>query len=61
MNSRITPEKIESMRYELSQVRRASLHATRSGDFMRVARLTAQAAQINKSIMDAEGQLIARL
>ena len=61
MTTKITPEKLESMRSALSQVRRASLHATRTGDFMRVARLTTQAAQINKSILDAESQRIANL
>ena len=40
MTSKITPEKIESLRHELSQIRQASLSATRKGDFMRVARLT---------------------
>jgi len=61
MSNKITPQLIENLRNELTQVRRASLHATRTGDFMKVARLTTQAARINKSIMDAEGQLIAEL
>ncbi len=58
MNTKITPETIQYLRNTLSRVRQASLHATRTGDFMRVARLTAKAAQINKSIMDAESELI---
>lgn len=61
MTSKISPEKIESLRNELQQVRKASLHATRNGDFMRVARLTPRAAQINKAIMDAEAQMLADL
>jgi hypothetical protein len=62
MNSnKVTPEVIENLRNELTQIRRASLHATRTGDFMKVARLTTQAARINKSIMDAESQLLADL
>lgn len=61
MSSKITPELIENLRNELTQVRRASLNATRTGDFMKVARLTTQAARINKSIMDAESQLLADL
>ena len=61
MSSKITPEKIEYLRNELTQVRKASLNATRNGDFMKVARLTTQAARINKSIMDAESQLLADL
>jgi len=61
MTSKITPEKVESLRHELSQIRQASLAATRNGDFMRVARLTPRAAQINKAIMDAEAQMLADL
>lgn len=61
MTTKITPQMIENMRNELQQVRKASLHATRTGDFMKVARLTTQAARINKSIMDAESQLLAEL
>ncbi len=61
MSSKITPQTIENLRNELTTVRKASLHATRKGDFMKVARLTTQAARINKSIMDAESQLLAEL
>jgi hypothetical protein len=59
-SAKITPETITSLKRELQQVRQASLHATRMGDFMKVARLTAVAARINKSIMDAEGELLAQ-
>jgi hypothetical protein len=59
--SKITPQTIENLRNELTQIRRASLNATRTGDFMKVARLTTQAARINKSIMDAESQMLADL
>lgn len=48
------------MKRELQQVRQHSLDATRRGDFMRVAALTSQAARLNRSIMDAEGELIAQ-
>lgn len=58
--SKITPELISNLRRELQQVRQQSLLATRTGDFMRVARLTAVAARINKSIMDAEGEMMAQ-
>ena len=61
MSNKITPQLIESLRNELTQIRKQSLHATRNGDFMKVARLTTQAARINKSIMDAESQLLADL
>ena len=61
MSSKISPEYVENLRNELTQIRRASLHATRTGDFMKVARLTPRAASINKAIMDAEAQMIADL
>lgn len=58
--AKITPELITSMKRELQQIRQASLQATRQGDFMKVARLTTVAAKLNKSIMDAEGELLAQ-
>jgi hypothetical protein len=58
--NRISPEHISTLKRELQQVRQQSLKATRQGDFMKVARLTAVAAQLNKSIMDAEGELLAQ-
>ena len=61
MSNKVTPQLIENLRNELTQIRKASLHATRNGDFMRVARLTPKAAQINKAIMDAEAQMLADL
>ena len=53
--NRDTEQKLASLRRDLDSVRRASLSATRRGDFMRVAKLTSQAATINRAIMDAEG------
>jgi hypothetical protein len=62
MNSgKISPDVIHTLRRELQHVRQASLSATREGNFRKVARLTLQAAHINKSIMDAEGQLLSQL
>jgi hypothetical protein len=58
--TKINPETITTLKRELQQVRQQSLLATRQGDFMKVARLTTVAAQINKSIMDAEGELLAQ-
>jgi hypothetical protein len=60
MTTKVTTETITSLKRELQQVRQASLQATRMGDFMKVARLTAAAARINKSIMDAEGEILAQ-
>jgi hypothetical protein len=61
MTARITPEIISSLKRELQHIRQASLQATRQGDFMKVARLTTVAAKLNKSIMDAEGELLAQV
>jgi hypothetical protein len=47
-----------SLKEELRQVRHKSLLATRQGDFMCVARMTASAAQLNKSIADLEGIIL---
>lgn len=46
---------MENLKRELGEVRRASLFATRRGDFMRVARLNAQAQGISKALAEAEG------
>lgn len=59
-SSKVSNEMISSLKRELQHVRQQSLQATRMGDFMKVARLTAAAAQLNKSIMDAEGELLAQ-
>lgn len=48
---------IENLRQELQQVRKASLMATRENDYRKVARLTAQAASLNKAIIEAQGLL----
>lgn len=58
--ARITPEIITTLKRELQTIRQQSLQATRQGDFMKVARLTAHAAKLNKSIMDAEGELLSQ-
>ena len=60
MTAKITPDLISSLKRELQTIRQQSLLATRQGDFMKVARLTAHAAKLNKSIMDAEGELLAQ-
>jgi hypothetical protein len=50
-------ESADALKRSLQEIRRQSLEATRQGDFMRVARLTAKAAQVNKEIMDVEGRV----
>jgi hypothetical protein len=48
-------EEIESLKQTLQRVRKDSLQATREGDFRKVARLTAEAAGLNKAILEAQG------
>lgn len=55
MPERVVPKRIAELKKQLQEVRRTSLEATRRGDFMRVARLTAQAAELNRAIREAEG------
>ena len=44
----------EYLSNELSSIRQASLKAARNNDFRGVARLTLEAARINKAIADAD-------
>jgi hypothetical protein len=46
---------LENLRRELEEVRRASLSATRRGDFMRVARLNSQAQGLSRALAEADG------
>jgi hypothetical protein len=46
----------EHLSTELSAIRQASLKASRNNDFRSVARLTLEAAKINKAIADADTQ-----
>jgi hypothetical protein len=46
----------ESLAAELSKTRRASLEATRNGDFRKVAQLTLVAARLNESLSASQAQ-----
>jgi hypothetical protein len=48
-------EELARLAEELRRVRQQSLEASRKGDFRTVARLTQQAADINRGILQAEG------
>lgn len=50
-----TIQKLEVMRSELREIRQAALEASRTGDALRAARLSAQAVKLNKAILEAEG------
>lgn len=50
-----TADELAELRKELTHIRTASLLATRKGDYMRVARLTVQASELHKQILEREG------
>jgi hypothetical protein len=50
MKNVISTDEIQSLREQLNHVRQQSLLASRQNDFRAVARLTAQAAQLNRAI-----------
>jgi diphthamide synthase (EF-2-diphthine--ammonia ligase) len=54
----MTPREIhiEHLKRQLRRVREKSLEATRRGDFMQVAKLTATAQRLNVEIMTEEGE-----
>jgi hypothetical protein len=58
MKNTPTRAQVEKLKIQLREVRQHSLLATRQGDYRQVARLTAQAAALNKSIIEAEDMLI---
>jgi hypothetical protein len=59
MKLSITERDVQRMKQQLQQVRRASLAASQRGDFRIVGKLTCEAAQLNRSIQEAEGLLLA--
>ncbi len=54
-------EELVQLNQELQQVRQQSLTASRRGDFRAVARLTCEAARLNRLILTAEGTQVAVL
>jgi hypothetical protein len=51
------PKEVEDLKSKLQQVRRASLVAANKGDYRSIARLTVEAAQINKNIISLVGPI----
>ena len=49
---------IDGLKLQLQRVRRESLEATRVGDFRKVAKLTTEAAGLNRAIGEAQGLLL---
>jgi hypothetical protein len=58
MKSMLTQRELNELRQQLRQVRQASLQANQRGDFRAVGKLTCTAAQLNRSIQEAEGLLL---
>lgn len=56
MNSK-KPSELEQLKQRLDEIRKASLAATNKGDYMKVARLTTQAATLNKAIIQMAGPI----
>lgn len=56
MNSKKASE-LEQLKQRLHEIRRASLTATHKGDYMKVARLTTEAANINRAIVQIAGPI----
>jgi hypothetical protein len=59
MKLTVTERNLQELKQRLQQVRRASLIATQRGDYRLVGKLTCEAAQLNRTIQEAEGMLIA--
>jgi hypothetical protein len=51
------PTEIEQLKQRLQEIRKASLAATQRGDYMKVARLTTEAATINRTIIQMAGPI----
>lgn len=56
MNSKKVSE-LEQLKSRLHEVRKASLAASNRGDYMKVARLTTEAASLNKAIIQIAGPI----
>ena len=54
MKNAVNPEEIQYLKEQLQHVRQLSLAASRQNDFRAVARLTAEAARLNRAIHTQE-------
>jgi hypothetical protein len=52
-----SPVKLENLKSELNKVRQECLFATRQNDFRRMARLTLEAARLNKALREGETEV----
>jgi hypothetical protein len=58
MKLTITEQDLQKLKQQLQSVRKASLSAHQRGDYRSVGKLTCEAAQLNRTIQDAEGMLM---
>jgi hypothetical protein len=52
-------QELDKLKQQLERVRKASLAASQRGDYRAVGKLTCEAAQLNRSIQETEGLLLA--
>ena len=58
MKLTVTEHDLRKLKEQLRLVRRASMAASQRGDFRSVGKLTCEAAELNKTIQEAEGLLM---
>lgn len=58
MKPTATRRDLNELKQQLQHVRKASLAATQRGDFRTVAKLTCEAAELNRSIQHTEGLIL---
>jgi hypothetical protein len=58
MKVTVTQRDLAKLKQKLQQVRRASLVATQRGDYRATGKLTCEAAQLNRTIQEAEGLIL---
>lgn len=56
---KLDAETLVDLKRQLNVVRQRSLEGTRQGDYRRVARATAEAAELSRSIAELEGIILA--
>jgi len=54
LNERAALAELTTLRHKLSAIRQKSLNAVRNGEYLAVGRLTAEAAELNRSIAQLE-------
>ncbi len=58
MKLTVTEQDLQKLKQQLQFVRKASLAAQQRGDFRSVGKLTQEAAELNRTIQEAQGMLL---